>query len=634
MCGIWFSANIEASKAVLDSIAHRGPDGEGWQRFDTPRGPVIMGHRRLAIIDLDPSAAQPMPYAGESLWITYNGEIYNYLELRRELEQLGHRFRTESDTEVILAAYSAWGEECLQRFVGMFAFVIFEPRTGKIFGARDRFGVKPLYWYCANGGVALCSEIKQLTFLQNFSARLNHARGYDFLMAGMANHTGETMFRGVQQVRGGECFSLSIDALPRLTALPVRRWYHLPEPDSLELSEAEAADRFRELFETSVRLHLRADVTVGSCLSGGLDSSSIVGIMASQLGEMRAQTGIHTISSCFEERNVDERFFIEAVVRKTGVSSSYVFPQWKDLPDVVDRLTWHQDEPFGSTSIYAQWCVFQKAAQEGLKVMLDGQGADEQLAGYHGAFNVHMGTLLAQRRLIELSRLVLGRKRHHGQSIAVQLVAILGNRSPRWLQQMARGKRTAQVADRLLHLEAWRDLDLSTPPYLAALERDGLGPLNTVGRLCTALTQTVNLPALLHFEDRNSMAHSIEARVPFLDHRLVDFNIALGSRHKIVGIDTKRVLRRAMRPYLPTEVMERKDKLGFPTPEQIWFRGPLRQQVLDWLEVSLATFPDLFDASGIRRLATDMLDGVRPFDFTLWRFINFGLWARRFGVQP
>ncbi|HEV7284594.1 MAG TPA: asparagine synthase (glutamine-hydrolyzing) [Kaistia sp.] len=633
MCGIWFSAGVDAPRAVTDSIAHRGPDGGGWRSFETPTGPAILAHRRLAIIDLGEQAAQPMAYAGGRFWITFNGEIYNYLELREELGQLGHQFETHSDTEVILAAYAQWGEDCLTRFVGMFAFVIYEPERRRVFGARDRFGIKPLYWYRAGTGIAFCSEIKQLTFLPGFTSRLNRARGYDFLMGALSNHTSDTLFRDVQQVRGGECFALNLDDLPKQSTLPVRRWYRVPEPDSLEIGEAEASDRFRELFENSIRLHLRADVTVGSCLSGGLDSSSIVGVMVDQLGRTVSANGVHTISSCFEERNVDERQFIEAVVEKTGVTSSYVFPNWKDLPDLVDKLTWHQDEPFGSTSIYAQWCVFQKAADEGLKVMLDGQGADEQLAGYHGAFGVHMSTLLGHRRIVELGAIMLGRKRHHGQRLLPQLVAVLGNRAPQLLQRLARGKRTAQVADRLLHVEAWREADLTKPPYLAAIERDGLGPLDSIGRLCEALTQTTNLPTLLHFEDRNSMAHSIEARVPFLDHRLVDFNIALGSRHKIVGIETKRVLRRAMADYLPKSVLNRRDKMGFPTPEEIWFRGPLRSVVQDWLELSLATFPGLIDADGVRKLAKDMLDGVRPFDFTMWRFIHFGLWGRRFAVQ-
>lgn len=629
MCGIWFSAGIDAPKAVLDAIAHRGPDGEGWLIFASDMGSVILGHRRLAIIDLSADGAQPMMYQGGKYWITYNGEIYNFVELREELGALGHKFATHSDTEVILAAYAHWGEDCLTRFLGMFSLVIFEPERNRVFVARDRFGIKPLYYHISERGIAFASEIKQFTKLPGFERRLNRARGYDFLMGALTNHTKETLFENVWQLRGGECVVLDLDEWRRTGDMRVRRWYQIPEPDSLDISEAEASDRFCQLFEDSIRLHLRADVTIGSCLSGGLDSSSIVGVMARQL--KRSPNGIHTVSSCFEERSVDERKFIEAVIRDTGASSSYVFPDWRDLPDQLDRITWHQDEPFGSTSIYAQWCVFQRAAKEGLKVMLDGQGADEQLAGYHGAFGIHMATLLAHRHLAEMARILMGRARYHNQPVLPQLMSMFGGRIPRVLQNMLRGRRTTQVADRLLNADAWGE-HFGVSPQAAAIEKDGFGPIETIGQLCQVLTQTTNLPTLLHFEDRNSMAHSVEARVPFLDHRLVDFNIALGSRHKIVGIETKRVLRRAMAHILPPEVLHRKDKLGFPTPEEIWFRGPLRKTVEQWLDASLETFPDLFDRDGVLSMARGMLNGERAFNFTLWRIIHFGTWGRVFSV--
>lgn len=634
MCGIWFSAGLNATPKALDIIAHRGPDGAGWQAFSSSRGAVFMGHRRLAIIDLSAEGAQPMASNDGQFWITYNGEIYNYLELRAELQQHGCRFHTQSDTEVILAAYAVWGADCVRHFAGMFAFAIYEPAREQVFVARDHFGIKPLYYYATADGVAFASEIKQFGTLPGWQAQINIPRAYDFLMAGYINHTDESGFKHVRQLRGGQCAMLDLRRWRPGDALPVERWYHIPPSDSLEISESDAVEKFRALFVESVRIHLRADVTVGSCLSGGLDSSSIVCVMADLLRRQGKDSRIHTISSCFEEKSVDERFYIEAATAKARVKNTQVFPVWQDLPDAIEKITWHQDEPFGSTSVFAQWSVFKTAAAHNIKVMLDGQGADEQLAGYHGVFGTYMAMLLRQRRLLELAQTMLGRRRHHGQKLCQQLTGLLGAGAPRWLQYLARGKRTAQTADRLLKTENWQEADLSLPPYLAAMKRDGFAALDTIGQLCEVLTHTTCLPALLHFEDRNSMAHGIEARVPFLDHRLVDFNIALGSKYKVAGSTTKRILRRAMADFLPPEILHRQDKLGFPTPEEIWFKGPLRRTVLGWVEDSAAALPDLIDAGGLRSMAHAMLDGQRPFDFILWRFIHLGMWARRFNVSP
>jgi asparagine synthase (glutamine-hydrolysing) len=635
MCGIWFSAGIDVDRSVIDTVAHRGPDGSGWQTFAAESGPVVLGHRRLAIIDCDEEAAQPMAYGhrGEQFVITFNGELYNYRELRAELEREGAIFRTKSDTEVLIAAYAAWGKACLQRFVGMFAFVIYRPATGHVFAARDRFGIKPLYLHApTGGGLAFASEIKQFARLQGFQARLNAARGYDFLVGDMRNHSAETMFRDVGQLRGGEYVEFHVHDAGIGIGRQVRRYYELPEPGSLQLSEAEAAERFRELFEASIALHLRADVAVGSCLSGGLDSSSIVCVMARQLRADNAHANILTVSSAFDDAKVDERRFIEAVLRHAGVEGTYTFPAAEGLVGTLDRLVWHQDEPFGSTSIFAQWCVFQHAAEQGLKVLLDGQGADEQLAGYHGAFDIQIQALLRSGRAVEAMRMIYLRHRDHGIPLGPQIARHVGGRLPGFLRKaLAPVAPTSRNYD-LLQTGAWSAADMSQSPFSATLAREGLPVPDDLGRACVTMTRGTNLPLLLHFEDRNSMAHSVEARVPFLDHRLVDFSIALGNSNKIVGSDTKRVLRRAMGDVLPPTVLHRRDKLGFPTPEETWFKGPLRSQAMQWTDDVLDAFPTLFRPDELRRLARDTIDGTRPFDFTLWRYLCFGMWGRVFGV--
>jgi len=627
VCGIWFSLGYLPDPACIDLVAHRGPDDRGWRVFDSAAGPVALGHRRLSIIDLSAAAAQPMSYGHGRYWIVYNGEIYNYLELRDELAGLGHRFQTQSDTEVLLAAYAQWGEGCLERLVGMFAFVLWDAQAQTAFAARDRFGIKPLYVAATASGVAFASEIKQILHLPGLGRQLNLARAYDFLSAGIMDHTGETLFDGIRQLQGGECVTLNLQHWHPGEPLPVRRWYKLLTAGGLEIGEAEAARRFGELLADSVRLHLRSDVPVGTCLSGGLDSSSIVCLMARELDGVGGR--VHTVSACYDVASVDERPFMEAVVAQAGCVPHWCHPRAEDAFALAERITWHQDEPFGSTSIFAQWCVFAEAQAARLKVMLDGQGADEQLAGYHSSFGYHFAALVRQWRLAALVRGMAERQAWHGTSYKAQARTLLGPLLPPGLGQWLRRGHQTLIGHDWLAGEAFRS-ELGRSAFETARESIGAPPVSGIGELCVVLTQASNLAMLLHWEDRNSMAHGIEARVPFLDHRLVEFCIALGDRHKIVGGDTKRVLRTAMAGILPETVRERRDKLGFATPEEVWFRGPLRDLVKAGIEQTLARFPGLFNRQGVHARANAMLGGERPADFSLWRLINLGIWGRVF----
>jgi asparagine synthase (glutamine-hydrolysing) len=629
MCGIFASLGFPPDKANIDIVSHRGPDGEGWTVFDTARGPLALGHRRLAIIDLTESGHQPMSYGDGRYWLVFNGEIYNYVELRRELEAAGRAFHTQSDSEVLVAAYAQWGESSLDRLLGMFAFLIWDAREQQLFAARDRFGIKPLYWVATPRGIAFASEIKQLLNLPGVSRAANVARLRDFLASGISEHTGETMFSDVRQLRGGECVSCNLATWSPGDALAVRRWYGVLTSGGLDLSEAEAGEQFRALLTESVRMHLRSDVAVGSCLSGGLDSSSIVCLMDRQLRGGNSMAPIHTISACYHEKEVDERPFMEAVARETNCDPHYVYPRVDDAFASAEKITWHQDEPYGSTSIFAQWSVFAAARAAGVKVMLDGQGADEQLAGYHGGFNYYIADLIRRRRWLDLARTVIQRKDFHGLSYMDQLRGLS-------VPVLSRLLRRSQV--KVFGPPAWLSSDVLSAvddrrsAFDISLASIGLGPVRTIGDLCVAMAQSSNLTMLLHWEDRNSMAHGIEARVPFLDHRLVEFSIALGDRHKIVHGDTKRVLRRAMAGVLPQSIVNRRDKLGFATPEQTWFRGPLRSALEAGVEDTLALFPKLLNVENTRLLVRQMLEGVHPLDFTAWRIVNVGIWGRVLGA--
>lgn len=631
MCGLFASIGFPPDRARIDAVAHRGPEGAGWREFASGAGPVAIGHRRLAIIDVSDAGLQPMADGTGRFHLVFNGEIYNYIELRDELRARGRVFATESDSEVLLAAYMEWGERCLDRLLGMFAFLVWDERDKRLFAARDRFGIKPLYVVANGRGLAVGSEIKQLLGLPGLSGRMNLARVRDFLASGISDHTAETMFEGVLQLQPGCC--AAIDAARAWTGeWRPRRWYAVPAHGTLDLGEAEAAERFRELLTESVRMHLRSDVPVGSCLSGGLDSSSIVGLMSGMLDGEGRGAKVNTVSACYAEKSVDEKPFMDAVVARTGAEPHYVYPRAEDVFARAAEITWHQDEPFGSSSIFAQWCVFEEARRAGIKVMLDGQGADEQLAGYHSSYVYYMADLIRRRHILTLVRTMIERDRVHGISFLDQAKRFVGPVLPGPVRAVLLRQRDALVNHDWMGSSAFRALGPAPSALEVASQANGLPPVTDIASLCVVLTFASNLQMLLHWEDRNSMAHSIEARVPFLDHRLVEFNLALGNDHKIVRSDTKRVLRRAMAEVLPESVRERRDKLGFSTPEQVWFRGPLRGLMEEGVEATIRRYPDLLNPEGTRRLSAEMLDGRRPVDFTLWRIVNMGIWGERFGV--
>lgn len=617
----------------MHAVRHRGPDGDGLEVFTEGdegwapggNGELALGHLRLAIVDLSEGGHQPMADPQRRYWITYNGEIYNYRELRAELQAKGHAFHTESDTEVLLRSYLEWGADCLQRFNGIFAFAIFDTREGQLFAARDRFGVKPLYWWRHEDWFAFGSEIKQFLSLPGFRARLNGARAYDFLNWNLSDHTAETLFGGVMQLRGGEFVRGSLEQF-RSGDVRSKAWYQLrPDPSAAGAGAREAAQRFRELLEDSVALELRADVPVGSCLSGGLDSSSIVCVAA---GLLRSQAGAaqHAFSARASVPAYDEGRYIEEVVRSTGVQSHEVIPPLGDLFRLLPQVTWHQDEPFGSTSIYAQWHVFALARSANVKVLLDGQGADEMLAGYHGFFGPYLAGLLRSGRWTQLAGEMRKLQEIHGYGRLHALSRMADTLLPDALRQLLRplaGRSAAAPPDWL----AAEVLQCELADPFARL--GGRSPdLREVSRMQLVAS---NLPMLLHCEDRNSMAHGVEARVPFLDHRLVEFCLGLPDDAKIREGMTKRVLRDAMTGVLPEAVRTRTDKLGFVTPEEVWVKREAPTAFREALERAVEVSAGVVRPSVLNGF-DEVIAGRRRFSHEWWRVISFGAWMERFAV--
>ena len=576
----------------LDELAHRGPDGRGVFAEDD----VCLGHLRLAILDLSDAGLQPM--RDRELQLLHNGEIYNYLELREELRSKGHSFTTGTDSEVILAAYREWGQRCVERFNGMWAFVIWDATRRTLFCSRDRFGVKPFYYRVDGARFSFASEASPL---RSGSANLRAVR--DYLEQGYLDEGDETFFADV--VRLPPAHSLTFGP----HGLNVWRYW------SLEPGEPphDPAATVRRTFLDAVRLQLRSDVPVGTCLSGGIDSSSIA-VAVAQHGHDHQKT----VTAYFEDAGFDERPFARAVVDRTGAEAHWVTFTAENLVDDLPTIVQAQGEPFGSTSICAGWYVMREAKRAGLTVMLDGQGGDEVFGGYRASFGYRLSDLLRAGQIGEATHELRAFTQIHGPRWAA--IALATPHVPERVRLAARGRMrgaSTLVAPELRGVAA-----------LAA--GNGAAFPDRLRRQLHRLLTRRGLPELLRYEDRNSMAHSLEARVPLLDHRLVELAFSLDGSELIRHGETKSVLRRALADLLPPTVAARRDKLGFVTPETRFMRGALGDLAAD-VFASQAFRERGFVDSGA---ASDRLARHRCGDaqagMELWRALNIELWARRF----
>ncbi|MDD5420504.1 MAG: asparagine synthase (glutamine-hydrolyzing), partial [Methanomicrobiaceae archaeon] len=559
---------------------------------------IGLAHRRLSIIDLA-GGDQPLGNEDGSIQVVFNGEIYNYRELADLLKKLGHRFRSGTDTEVILHAYEEWGPECLSRFNGMWAFALWDSRKQELFCARDRFGIKPFYYTIAGGSFLFASEIKALREHPGVGTRPNERLLFAFLAWGLADHTDETMFAGIRQLLPGHSMTVTADAVGQPTA-----YWNIsinPELESKPGSDEGVGREFLDLLTDAVRLHLRADVPVGTCLSGGLDSSALTVLINRVLKEENPDGGTelqNTFSACFPDKRFDESDFIEVIVQEAGVKSHPTYPDTRTIWDDLDHLLYSNDEPFASLTIYSQYCVMREASRF-VKVVLDGQGADELLAGYIAYQVCHLRGLLEERRVDLALREIFGILRHHRSFIAYALSQLPVRRQRRGLIKAP--------------------ADLPFPRYQ--------------GRLCEALKTdltSANLPYMLHWEDRTSMAFSIEARVPYLDYRLVEFLASLPDDQRIRNGVTKFVLRKAIEGIVPEVIRCRMDKRGFSTPEDIWMQGPMREHILEILASESFRARPYWDAGKVLQSYRDFAEGKTSYSTELWRIICAELWLRRF----
>ncbi len=608
MCGIagqYCFTGGEPDKELLAEmsrrLSHRGPDGEGsWTCGNTG-----LVHRRLAIIDLTEDGLQPMTNEDGTLQLVFNGEIYNYVELREELIKKGHRFHSHSDTEVILHAYEEWDTGCLNRFNGMWAFALWDERGQKLFCARDRFGIKPFYYTQVKGSFLFASEIKALLAHSDAGKHPDDMTLGTYLAWGVLDHSGRTMFEGIFQLEPAHAMVVTA-AGPKQ---PFRYWDVKVNPAiRTSISDEEAADQLLAILSDATRIHLRSDVPVGTCLSGGIDSSTLAVLINNLIrDEAPASVGARqkTFSAVFTDKRFDESRYIDEIVAATGVDANRVEPTPEQLRNDIDRLVWAQDEPFGSLSIYAQYCVM-RLAKEKVKVVLDGQGADELLAGYLAYQGSYIRWLIRSFHWLTAIREVAGSLRYHRGFLGSAFRQILVRRRRRTLLK----------------------------PGMPEIDRYA-GSLSAV--LSRELTAT-NLPGLLHYEDRNSMTFSIESRVPFLDVRFVEYIASLSLSQKIRRGVTKISLRHAIKGSIPESVRCRMDKMGFVTPEEVWMKGALRPYMLEVLGSDSFRSRPYWYADAVAKDYLSFLEGRSAYSPEVWRIVCAELWLRKFfdarGRQP
>ncbi len=632
MCGIAGIVSLDGFDArtlveMTQMIRYRGPSGYGFAYISPGTNTIVdvhhneesppastpilgLGNRRLAILDVSSAGNQPMCTEDDAFCVTYNGEIYNYKELRVELEQLGHRFRTGTDTEVLLRSYQQWGEQCLQRFNGMWSFALWDRAKQTLFCARDRFGVKPFYFAALDRSFYFASEMKQVLLASGMKRRANAQVVAHFLEWGLQDHLKETLFEGISQLQGGHSLKLQLRSPLRPE---IACYWSLKTGPELNLTEAEATAEFRDRFHDAVSLRLRSDVPVGVCLSGGLDSSAIL----CQAKAISPQTDFQSFSACFEDHAIDEREYISAALQATQISGHWTFPEGHAFWKQADTIAYHQDAPIGGSSVFAQWKVMESAKQNSVPVVLGGQGGDEALCGYQKYYLFHLWHLFRRadprffRESISWAR--------NGTSSSWTMGSV-SRYLPDFFRQ--RFSLTERMASSQLQKVA-REIS------------SFIGAGSSIAERQKTDVQQSSLPTLLRHEDRNSMAHSVESRLPFLDYRLVEFAIRCPTTMKLRDGWTKWILREALRDTLPEKIRLRKTKLGFSVPERHWLLLGLRngrQTLWKTPDLRMAAFLDpLRFTHECERFVSEAPGALPP--QSIFRALSLEMWARVHSVS-
>lgn len=645
MCGIFGIFNLDSKSLDISELLvptkimrHRGPDDEGYFLYNTvdrkhgffshfestspirARYPILenticadlgFGFRRLSIIDVTESGHQPMFFEERGVVIVFNGEIYNYLELRDELLNYGFSFETNSDTEVILKAYSLWGEKCVNKFNGMWAFAIWDTVQEKLFCSRDRFGIKPFYFIKSEKSFAFASEIKSL--LGIIKPRENFRTLSKFFYNGVGDDTDQTFFEGIFQLKASHSLLLTKETFGTYQ-------YYTINPKKTVLSFDESKEELKDLFYNSVSLRQRSDVPYGYALSGGIDSSSIV-CTAANIGSNILKA--NTFSMIYPGSRVDESLFIKDVIDKTNFNSFFVSPSGADIMAELDRFVYHQEEPFAGLSYFGEYKLRELIKLNNVTVSLEGQGADELFTGYNNLIPYYFRDLIRKGKFAKLSSEISAFEKMFPTSLSKQVM--------RFIKDILINQGLKKPNNAIAYINYEFIFENYSPDY-EPLDFRTDSSLNN--ELLRQLRKT-SLPQQLIRADKNSMAFSVECRFPFLDYRIVEFAYSLPYHYKINKGTTKFILREAFKDVLPKSIYNRKDKIGFALPSEGW----VDKKMVLFLKQLIDSFPemesDLLDIKHFKSYyLSDRSDSVQNIDWRFWKTFSYLIWYNRFIKNP
>jgi len=608
MCGISGIINTDFKKVeeseikkITDLIKHRGPNDEGFFLKNN----FAFGFRRLSILDLSMDGHQPMHYL-DRYTIIFNGEIYNYIELKKELVKNNYEFNSGTDTEVILASYDLWGKDCVKKFNGMWAFAIYDKIKEEIFLSRDRFGIKPLYYSKFGNKFTFGSELKQIIALKS-ETFVNKKVLVDFIVTGFEEHTDETFFDGIKKLK--QSHNLIYDL--RTNKYSTEKYYSINHNKEIEkLSEQDSTNKLYSELKRSIKYRLRSDVKVGTCLSGGLDSSTIASIASQEyIKESKSKkfTAIHAQSS---ERSSDESHYAKKVSEKANINLLIIQPTVDDFKDNINEVAYTQEEPFGGPSIFMQYFVMKKANEVGCTVMLDGQGGDELLLGYQKYYPSAFLSIFKNKGILSMFRAIRDSNKNNDRL------------SVYWISKFFIGNLFSSLRKIYLQRKTFfmkpHNNDFS---FLDSLAKNYFDIFN----LQKQEIMSTNLPKLLKYEDKNSMRNSVEARVPFIDYQTLETALSIQDNYKIKDGWTKYILRKVLEEYMPSDIVWRKDKLGFNAPDTTWINA-----IHDDFEIVINKSKILN-----RVCFTDkILSNWKKFDNELiWRLYSVAIWENVYNVQ-
>lgn len=630
MCGILGIYNFNKEDSIKKSelrkgsevISHRGPDAEGYFISDN----IGMACRRLSIIDLSSKANQPLTNEDESIWLVFNGEVYNFIELRNELIPNGHHFSSNTDAEVIIHAYEEFGQDCVKRFNGMWAFVLFDKRKKEFFCSRDRLGVKPFYYHRNRKRFVCSSEIKSLLTLSDIRPEENQGRVYDFILYGYLDTSNETMFKDILQLPPAH------NMLIKDGNISLYKYWDLADRtnnyDCVVKDDNHIDQRFRELLYNSVKIRTRSDVPIYTLLSGGLDSSAIVSVLDRLKKDKKLNMDIKTISVVHDKKKINEYRYVKDLLRDRDIHNKQIRFNEADFLKEMENIIYIQDEPFPYLSLVNHYFIMKEMKREGIKVLLSGQGADESMYGYIPMlFSYYFADLFTTLKFSKLFREVAFHLKLKEVSLAV------------FFLQMFKGLFPRPIASFFKSAIVEKSLRFVKP---AIQKRHGIGiyKFDAYKKNYTSLNNHMyrmlryeSLPKILHFSDRNSMAFSIEERAPFLDFNLLEFLFSLSNDQKVKDGVSKIIMRRSLKGILPYSIVHRKTKLGFNVPEEDWIKSDELFNFIMRAENTRYLKDSIINEKVFKEEYVKYNKGRSGYNQTLWRVINYALWRKRFNIN-